>query len=123
MGEGPGPPRPPTPAAPDAPPASPPGLPASASQADIVAFLAAGEYKKAPWIAETEAARPQAGATSPHDSVRVWLNPELVASLQGGRDGFRNTMTMVTNPPHDRWSMAVKELYDEAAPPSRAWPP
>jgi hypothetical protein len=99
---------------PDMPPDGPAGLPASPAQADVVAFLEAGRYKQTPWIAETAAPRPQSLRTSPHEQVRVWMNAPLVASLKGGRDGASDKDAGVTNPPHDRGSMAVKELYDEA---------
>jgi hypothetical protein len=97
---------------PDAAPDTATGLPASPERMDIVAFLAAGDYKKAPWLAQTPAPREKEGSTSPHDKVRVWMNPPLVDSLRGGRDGLKDTATSQTHPPHDRWSMAVKELYD-----------
>jgi hypothetical protein len=88
--------------------------PASPSLADLAAFLEAGKYKEAPWIAETPAARERGSTTSPHEKVRVFMNPELVASLRGGRDGFKDPVTGQNHLPHDLGSMAVKELYDEA---------
>jgi hypothetical protein len=98
---------------PDTGPPVPAGLPPSPGQADLAAFLAAGEYRNAPWLSETSGPRPRAGATSPHEMVRVWMNPQLIASLREGRDGFKDTATGMVHPPHDRWSMAVKELYAE----------
>jgi hypothetical protein len=92
---------------PDAAPAAS-GLPAGPERADIAAFLAAGDYKKAPWVSETPAPREKEGSTSPHEKVRVWMNPQLVMSLKGGRDA------MMGRPPQDKGSMAVKELFDEA---------
>jgi hypothetical protein len=98
---------------PDASAAPSAAMPASASQMDIEAFLAADGYKAAPWISETPGPRAKGSGTSPHDRVRVWMNPELVTSLKAGRDGFKDPMTMLNHPPHDMNSMAVKELYAE----------
>jgi hypothetical protein len=101
---------------PDTAPAGMPSgaVPASASRMDIEAFIMAGGYKQAPWISETPAPRARGAETSPHDRVRVFMNPELVTSLRAGRDGFKDPMTQLNHPPHDSGSMAVKELYDEA---------
>jgi hypothetical protein len=101
-------------AMPDLPPDAPEGLPAGPAAADIAAFLSAGGYKQAPWISETSAPRMRMGGTSVHEKVRVWMNPPLVTSLKAGRDGLKPMGATMANPPHDRGSMAVKELYDEA---------
>jgi hypothetical protein len=80
----------------------------------MAAFLKAGEYRKAPWISETAMPRERSSGTSPHGKVRVFMNPQLVESLKGGRDGFKDMATGMDHPPHDRYSMAVKELWDDA---------
>jgi hypothetical protein len=97
----------------DTAPAAPPGLPASDSQDDLAAFVDAEAYRKAPWISETPGPRPRAMDTSPHGTVRVWMNDKLVASLHAGHDGFKDQTTGMTHPPLDKDSMAVKEFYDD----------
>jgi hypothetical protein len=92
----------------------PPGVPSSDDREAMAAFLAAKEYQKAPWISETAMSRPASSSVSPHGRVRVWMNPQLVTSLKEGRDGLPNRTTMMDNPPHDQWSMAVKELWNES---------
>jgi hypothetical protein len=96
-----------------APPASA-ALPASDGQDDIAAFLEAESYRKAPWISETAGPRPRSMDTSPHGTVRVWLNDKLVASQKAGHDGYKDQTTGMTHPPLDKDSMAVKEFYDDA---------
>ena len=82
-------------------------LPISDSQIDIGAFIERRGYKSATWISETAAPREQnTSASQPGSTVRVWENPPLVDSLKAGRDGRDG------HPYPDRWSMAVKELYD-----------
>lgn len=85
----------------------PMGLPASDSKDDMLAFLTAKTYRNAPWIAESAAPRPQR-SSSPHGKVQVWMNPPLVDSLRNGRTGAAGSMRP------DQWSMAVKEMYDDA---------
>lgn len=89
-------------------------LPASGERMEIVRFLTAGTYRNAPWVPETPGPRERHGETSPHDRVRVFLSPALVASQRAGRDGVKDPATGDLHPPHDRGSMAVKELYDDA---------
>jgi hypothetical protein len=84
-------------------------LPATDSQADITAFLDSGAYKRSPWISETATPRAGTVGTQHSSKVRVWENPTAVASLKGGRDGRDG------HPYPDKWSMAVKELYDDTS--------
>jgi hypothetical protein len=98
----------------DTAPAAPAGLPASDSSDDIGAFLGAQAYRNAPWISETAGPRPRAIDTSPHGTVRVWMNDKLVASLHAGHDGYKDTATGMSHPPIDKGSMAVKEMYDDS---------
>ena len=80
--------------------------PASASLADISAFLESGGYKKDPWISDVATPRPGSTGTQHGDGIRVWQNPILVAAMRGGHDGRTG------NPKPDVGSMAVKEMYD-----------
>src|SRR6185369_17803393 len=73
----------------DTAPAAPPELPASDSQADLAAFVEAEAYRHAPWISETPGPRPRGMDTSPHGTVRVWMNAKLVESQHAGHDGFK----------------------------------
>ncbi len=79
-------------------------IPSDTSEAGIDAFLAAETYKDAPWTAEPEV-RPDPGGTSPHGSVRVFLNDTALAGIMAGKNDF--------NVGTDVGSMAVKELYDD----------
>src|SRR5690242_15873810 len=58
----------------DTAPPAPAGLPATDSQDDLAAFIATEAYRKGPWISETAGPRPKAMDTSPHGTVRVWMN-------------------------------------------------
>lgn len=80
--------------------------PASASQADLAAFLDAGAYRQAPWVADVEEPRPGGIGTLHGDNIRVWQNPTLVAAMRAGHDGRDGHMYP------DAGSMAVKEMYD-----------
>jgi hypothetical protein len=80
--------------------------PASASLADISAFLESGGYKKDPWISDVATPRKGSTGTQHGDGIRVWQNPTLVAAMRGGHDG------RMGNPKPDVGSMAVKEMYD-----------
>jgi hypothetical protein len=72
----------------------------------MLAFLKAGEYTRNGWASQTPMPRPREGSTSPHDRVRVWMNPALVASLRSGNG--KDLMA----PPHTQGSMTVKEIYE-----------
>lgn len=80
--------------------------PASASQADLGAFLDSGAYKQAPWVADVAEPRPGGVGTQHGDGIRVWQNPTLVAAMRAGHDGREGRMYP------DAGSMAVKEMYD-----------
>lgn len=81
--------------------------PEDTSAAGIDAFLAAALYRGERWTPETDAPREESSPSSPHDRVRVWLNDVVLASQAAGNGQFEGTA-------HDPWSMAVKELADEA---------
>jgi len=89
--------------------AMPAGLPASTSDADLTAFLMSGTYRNAPWRAETAATRDSPSASPHSGKVQIWMNPPLIDSLKNGRNGATTAA-----PKPDAFSMAVKELYDEA---------
>jgi hypothetical protein len=86
----------------------PPDVPPGESQMDIANFVKSGAYKSAPWISETAAPRAGGLGSQHRSTVRVWENPTLVNSFKAGHDG------LMGHPYPDQWSMAVKELYDDA---------
>lgn len=86
----------------------PPEIPPTESQADIATFVKSGAYKNTPWISETSTPRAGTLGSQHGGKVRVWENPTLVNALKAGHDG------LMGHPFPDQWSMAVKELYDEA---------
>jgi hypothetical protein len=75
---------------------------------DIGTFVQNGDYKKAPWISDVAAPRMGGAGTQHGDNIRVWLNPTAVTALKAGRNGQMNAA------PPDQYSMAVKEMYDDA---------
>ena len=78
--------------------------PTDASADAMGEFLADEGHRGEGWTAETDQPRAAADVVSPHGRVRVFLNDELAASQAAGNVG---------NTPHDPWSMAVKEFYDD----------
>ena len=88
--------------------ARPAEIPATDSSMDIAAFVQAGRYKMAPWISDVAAPRMGGAGTQHGNNIRVWLNPTVVTALKAGRNG------QMSNPPPDQYSMAVKEMYDDA---------
>jgi len=81
--------------------------PASASKADIGAFLDKAGYKASPWISDVSTPRKATTGSQHGDGIRVWENPTLVTSIKAGRDGWDG------RPLPDVGSMAVKEMYDD----------
>jgi len=90
----------------------PSDLPASDSMMDIGTFVQNGDYKKAPWVSDVAAPRMGGAGTQHGDNIRVWLNPTVIAALKAGHNGL--TVDGGVNPPPDQYSMAVKEMYDDA---------
>lgn len=86
-------------------------FPTDTSPSGIAAFLATESYTQAPWTAQEDAPRPPPPdiTISPHEMVRVYLNPTLEASLDAG-DGDGKDAT--SGEPIAVGSMVVKELYD-----------
>lgn len=91
----------------ETPPGADTSWPADSSAAGIAAFLDAGTWREAPWVAETDAPREPTSQVSPHDRVQVWLNDVLVESQEAGNGAFGGSA-------HPVGSMAIKEMFDEA---------
>lgn len=81
--------------------------PRDTSESGIAAYIAAGAYREAPWVAETDAPREANSGVSPHGRVRVWFNDVLADSQRAGNGEVGGT-------PHPEGAMTVKELYDDA---------
>lgn len=81
-------------------------VPSAQTQEAYEAFLASEEYKKNGWISDVPTPREETSGVSPHDRVRVWLNPKIVESFAAGNG------VSYQAPGHYVDSMVVKELYD-----------
>lgn len=81
-------------------------VPPSDSMEDIYAFLESGGYEQEGWLSALDTPRePEAGSTSPHGMVRVYLSPAVVEFKQMEPDAGVS--------PAVPGAMAVKEFYDD----------
>lgn len=80
--------------------------PSDTSAEGIAAFVQAGAWSQAPWVAESEAPREASSVSSPHGRVQVFFNDLVMASAQAG-EGIDGTT------PFDAGSMVVKVLHAE----------
>lgn len=96
----------------DAGPGGPPAgsFPATTSAAGIQTFLSTDPYLANGWTAETSTPRPESDPVSPHEAVRVFFNPALIDSFARG-NGRNDAGQPSPTPPHDRYSMVVKEFH------------